>query len=142
MTDSLIPDDLVDAYKKTNYIVLSEGQGFTLRVDEYSSQLAELHTRHHVSTSAFMTACNPCSEIYTLEQNASRQNDLERDLMSLGCVIIPGIGQDPEQLRPGEPSFLALGVSRFDACELGKKYGQNAIVFSGLDAVPRLVLLR
>jgi len=34
-----------------------------------------------------------------------------------------------------------LGISREAACALGRKFGQNAIVFVDEDAIPRLEML-
>ena len=34
------------------------------------------------------------------------------------------------------------GIPKYDACLLGQKYDQNAIVYSGEDAIPSLILLR
>jgi hypothetical protein len=64
------------------------------------------------------------------------------DLEALGLESVAGIGRDNDDPREGEPSFLALGISRRAAESLGRKYRQNAIVFAGEEAVPRLVLLR
>ncbi len=136
---SSIPAELISAYQQTNYVVQLDGHDLVLRIDEYSGPLHELHTRYGARSSAFITACNPHSEIYTLEQNASRQNQLRTDLESLACVIISGIGQDLEGKWPGEPGFLAIGISSEDSVRLGNKYGQNAVVYSAEDAIPRLI---
>jgi hypothetical protein len=137
-----IPQDLITAYTRTNYIVKQEDIQFAIRINKYSGKLNELHHQHCATSSVFITACNPYSELYTKEQNALRQNDLEHDLKSIECVIIPGLGQDSEKEWPGEPSFLAICISEKDAQRLGRKHKQNAVVFSEEDAVPRLLLLR
>jgi hypothetical protein len=41
-----------------------------------------------------------------------------------------------------EASVLALGISLELGSQFGIKYGQNAIVWAGSDAIPKLVLLR
>jgi len=41
-----------------------------------------------------------------------------------------------------EKSFFALGVDLETAKNLGICYQQNAIVWAGADAVPKLILLR
>ena len=53
-----------------------------------------------------------------------------------------GFGEDGEGLWPGEPSFLALGVSLDTAKSLGVEFHQNAIVWASEDATPQLILLR
>ena len=37
---------------------------------------------------------------------------------------------------------LSLGISLELGSQIGTKYGQNAIVWAGSDAIPKLVLLR
>ena len=142
MTTSDIPQDLITAYTKTSFIVIQQDIQFVIRINEYSAKLNELHHRHGATSSVFITACNPYSELYTDEQNALRQNNLEHDLKSIECVIIPGLGQDSDKEWPVEPSFLAIGLSEKDAQRLGNKHNQNAVVFSEEDAIPRLLLLR
>ena len=43
---------------------------------------------------------------------------------------------------PGEPSYLVFGLKLEAAKTLGRALRQNAIVWSDVDAVPRLILLR
>ena len=63
-------------------------------------------------------------------------------LRSLGLPFFDGLGQHPSNGWQGEASFLALGATRDQACDLGTRFEQNAIVWAGADVVPRLVLLR
>ncbi|SHL69343.1 Protein of unknown function [Nitrosospira sp. Nsp11] len=56
--------------------------------------------------------------------------------------IIEGEGFDPCGKWPAEKSFLALGLDLKESSALGKEFGQNAIVWAGADAIPRLILLR
>jgi len=142
ITTSLIPESLITTYLNTNFTVLYGEERIILRIDDYSKPLNNLHARNGLNSSAYITACNPHSEIYTLEQNTARQIDLQNDLESLKCVILSGEGQDTEEKWAGEPSFLAIGIPKYDACLLGQKYDQNAIVYSGEDAIPSLILLR
>jgi hypothetical protein len=57
-------------------------------------------------------------------------------------VAIPGIGVHPTGEWRGEPSYLVPGLSREAAEELGRQFEQNALIWSGADAVPELLLLR
>lgn len=56
--------------------------------------------------------------------------------------IVEGEGRDPSEAWAGEKSFLALGLDLETSQVLGRKFGQNAIVWAGADAIPRLILLR
>jgi hypothetical protein len=130
---------LVAAYLATEYRVGTPE--FGLRIGKRSEELAAEHRVRGVGASAFVTACNPFSMELTDEQNAARHRDLCAELQSRGLAFIEGIGEPVGDWK-GEPSVLILGISREQASELGRRYEQNAIVWSGADAVPELVLLR
>jgi hypothetical protein len=67
---------------------------------------------------------------------------LKCELEALGATVFEGVGQGDDLAWPGEASYLALGLSRDQACLLGRKYQQNAIVWIGTNGTPELVLLR
>jgi Protein of unknown function (DUF3293) len=48
----------------------------------------------------------------------------------------------PSGAWPPELSFFALGISERAARDLGRRFDQDAVVWAGADAVPRLLLLR
>jgi hypothetical protein len=104
--------------------------------------LAALHRSLGVASSAFITAANPFSQRCNDNANARRQQALAQDVAQMGLVAIEAAGEHPSNGWPAEPSFLVPGLSLADARVLGEKYGQNAVVWSGVDGVPRLVLLR
>ena len=136
-----LPPGLVQAYRETHYRVLGD-DGFTLIIDAHSPELARAHRRHRVDSSAFLTACNPFSRSLSDDENIALQSVLAVALRSLGLPFIDGLGQHPSNGWQGEASFLALGVTRDQACDLGSRFEQNAIVWAGAYAVPQLVLLR
>ena len=67
---------------------------------------------------------------------------MEAELREAGWTLLHGIGLDPSGNWSGEPSVLALGISCERAQSIGRKYGQNAVVYVARDAVPRLLLIR
>lgn len=136
-----VPPALVAAYEITRYRVRYQ-PGFVLRIGRRSDALAKLLERRAIPSAAFMTAWNPWSRPRTLFANRKAQQDLLGDLRWLGCRVLPGFGAYPDRSGRGEPSLLVLGIREEDACDLGRRYSQNAIVFAERDAVPRLVLLR
>ncbi len=138
---SSLPAELIRAYAETEYHV-SGDPGFVLRIDAPSPELLALHARLGVTSSAFLTACNPHSQRLPPTENAARQADLRRAIGQLGLPALPGIGQHPRGDWAGEASWLVPGLSRTVAEALGERFGQNAIVWAGADAIPRLVLLR
>ena len=131
---------LVTAYRETEYQV-TEGEPFVLRVDELCPALLGLYRAKDVSCAAFITACNPFSRELPDADNAVRQTELAFELKRRSLSYLEGVGQHPSGDWPGEPSFLALGLALEAAKSLGKVYEQNAIIWCGADAVPKLVLL-
>ncbi len=140
-TISLIDLETLQAYKETDYRVL-DVVPMTLRVDAVCPELGLLHARYQASCSAFVTACNPLGRRAAAQVNVQRQDALLAELSRRKLVAIRGIGQHPTNKWPGEPSFLVLGMTRWAAQALGRQFEQNAIVWSGFDTVPELILLR
>jgi hypothetical protein len=140
-SESVIPKDLIQAYMETEFRVL-EGLPFTLRVGSASSELLVAHKRHRVECSAFLTACNPFSQELTDEANGERQKALAEELASRSLEYVDGVGQHPSNQWPGEPSYLVFGLTLEAAKTLGIRLEQNAIVWSGSDGTPQLILLR
>lgn len=142
MGKSLVPDPLVDAYRQTQFHVFADPAPFTLRIDERSLELAGLMAAQEVSFAAFLTAENPFSIATSAAENAVRQANLKADLDAIGALTLLGEGEGTDPAWPQEASWLAFGLTRDQACALGTKYGQNAIVCIGADAIPELVILR
>ncbi len=140
-SDSSIDPETVHAYQGTEYRVHGDAP-VILMIGVASPGLAALHNFHRVESSAFITACNPFSQAHDDTANVARQDALAAELRFRSLAFIEGVGQHPSNQWPGEASFLVLGVSREAAKALGTRFEQNAIVWTGLDAVPELVLLR
>ncbi len=139
---SVIDPKTIQAYLETDYHVHGDAP-MTLNVGVASPALADLHKASGVTTSAFITACNPFSQAFDDATNTQRQAALARELKSRGLTFIEGIGQHTTNKEwPGEPSFLVLNLSLEAAKALGVRHEQNAIIWCGADAVPQLILLR
>jgi Protein of unknown function (DUF3293) len=141
MQSSEIDLATIEAYHATHYTVLTP-EPFVLRVGEVSSRMADILANQKVSCAAFLTAWNPFSRRATEAENAVAQQTLLAELSAVGRRTIPGFGKDPSGLWPGEDSVLVLDLSFKQACNLGLKYSQNAILWVGPNACPELVLLR
>ncbi len=139
--NSLIPPDTIQAYRETDYCVPGD-LPLVLRINEYNKSLSALYKVNRANRCCYITACNPLGQIISDVENADRQSVLAADLESRGLIFFKGIGKHPFGEWPGEPSFLVLGIVLEAAKSLGNKYGQNAIVWCGSDAVPQLILLR
>lgn len=140
MAESTLPPDLIQAYRETHY--RAPALHLTLIVDQPNPDLDRAHRRHGVACSAFITACNPFSVRLTDAENADRQAGLAADLRARSLSFTDGIGQHPGNGWLGEPSFLVFGLELESAKVLCTGLEQNAFIWSGPDAVPRLILLR
>jgi len=138
---STVADELREAYRSTQFKVLEPAR-FTLRIGEPSRDLANLYREHDVSTAALLTAWNPFSEPTPQQENDRAQRKLERQLHMLAVAVVRGVGEDATGQWPGEPSVLALGISREAAISSGNEFRQNAIVWIGADRIPELVFLQ
>lgn len=132
--------DLLAAYRKTHYKVFAD-PAFTLYVGEHSPALAQRLNQAVQPTAAFISACNPHSQLLGSAENSLRQKALASTLASGGWEFLHGIGEDPAQQWPGEASFLVLGISQEKAEALAHQFGQNAILFCTAEAIPELVVL-
>lgn len=138
--DSTLPPGLIQAYRDTHYKV--PGLELTLFIDQFNPALDEAHRQHHADCSAFITACNPYSAELTTAENERRQRNLASMLLSRNLSFTDGIGQHPSNHWVGEPSFLVFGLTQEEAKTLCAKLEQNGFVWSGADAVPKLILLK
>ena len=129
------------AYTQTHYRVLAE-QPFALRIGRHSARLQSLHAAHHTDCSAFVTACNPYSQPWSMARNSAAHQALRTRLAQHGWTCLPGYGRHPAGRWPAERSLLVPGLGLAQAQALGTALRQNALVWAGADAVPRLVLLR
>ena len=138
---TVIDQNIVRAYRETDYQVQGKVP-ITLKIGISNPLLAILHKSHRVESSAFITACNPFSVPCVELTNVNRQSALASELKFRSLTFLDGIDKHPSNDWPAEPSYLVFGVSREAAKALGIRLEQNAIVWSGADAVPELVLLR
>ncbi len=134
---------LINAYRRTHYHVADQRQSFTMMIDQPCGALQECLRRFQVAEAAYVSAWNPRSEPTDTATNDRAQRALLAEIAMHGWVALQGEGIDPAGQWPPEPSVLVLGIPRARACELGRSYGQNAIVIVNTDdgAVPRLMLL-
>jgi hypothetical protein len=138
--ESIIDAATLQAFRETEYRVHSN-EPFILRVGEACSALAAAHKRHRVDCSAYITACNPFSQIFDDEANAERHAALGLEIAQRSLSSIKGIGQHPAS-HWKEASYLVFGLTLEAAKTLGTRLEQNAILWTGADAVPQLILLR
>lgn len=141
MPEAIISDELIEAYSATAFHVFASPVQFSISIGRHSPELESLFASLGKSSAAFITAENPFSEATSPEENSTNQERLRVDLAALGATTVEGEGRGQDPAWPPEASLLAIGITYEQACELGRKYRQNAIVWVGDNANPELVLL-
>jgi hypothetical protein len=136
-----IPYELIAAYKATDFTVL-QPRAFTLRIEQQCPELQVLYTEQGVASAGYLTAWNPFSKETSDDDNRKAQQELLRKLSLQGFPTLNAMGVDPCGDWPGEESVFVPGLSLDQAKLLGTEFGQNAVVWTGADAVPQLILLR
>jgi hypothetical protein len=128
---------LLAAYAATLWWVHLPGGSVPLRLGERFSALALLPC-------AIVTAYNPGSDLREAEWNRHADERLRALLLAEGITPIPTLatGTGPDADRWTEPGYLASGLPLPVAVEIGRRFGQNAIVWVAEDAAPVLVASR
>lgn len=133
---------LRSAYETTAYVVSPGADEFTLTVGRHSHELDCLLDDNGAATAAFITAHNPRSTLLTDEENRLANQRLLAEITNRGHTWLPGEGRGHDGTWPAEASLLILGICREDAVQLGREFGQNAIVFVERGKGAKLLLLR
>lgn len=139
-----LDEGLVQAYLHTHYRIHPSDttEGFTLRIGVASEALRALMSHFHRPSAVFITAYNPLGQALSDADNQVRHRLLAQELAQRSFPHWAGVGEGDAGDWPGEESFLALGLELAAAQRLGAAHEQNAVVWAGPDAVPKLVLLR
>lgn len=132
---------IVAAYRNADYVVLPGNSELVLRAGKASAELDALLAGHGATTAAFLTAANPHSEQRPAEENRAAAAELDRALADVHYSRFPAEGRDPAGHWPTEPGVLVLGIPRAAAEALGRRFGQNAILYIERGSPAELVLL-
>jgi len=143
LIQSAIAKNLIDSYCCTNYQIDTGSDVISLKIDQYSEPLAKfLIMSSGQSCAAIISADNPYSQRLSNEENLIAHESLRNFLRQHPYPMIESLNIDPTNLWPAEKSFFVLGLDLNTAKSLGQQFNQNAIVWIGSDAIPRLILLR
>lgn len=132
---------LVQSYMDTDYHVQADPP-FVLRIGEVNLPLAQLYSAQQTNCAAYLTACNPISQIIDGMENGERHAMLMNELKKRSLQLREGWGQDRWGRWPPESGCLVLALDLEAAKALGRRFDQNALVWCGPNVIPELVLLR
>ena len=133
---------LKPAYIATTFRIESPSGSIDIRIGQKQPKLDGLLLQLGVTEWAYVTAWNPGSRPTSRSENASAQDDLTRVVRDRGFTSYEGDGiPDTEGWAP-ERSIWIAGISRQEAAQIARDFGQNAIVIGTLGGVAELVWLR
>lgn len=136
-----IPHDRLRAYQLARYRIHGT-PAFNLRIAQCSDALLHLYPFRGCHSAALITAHNPGGQKQSRWKNQCAQRALIHQLDDLGLPQLPGSNFDRAHAWPPEPTRLVLGIPLPLAQEIGAQFQQDAILWAGADAIPRLILLR
>jgi Protein of unknown function (DUF3293) len=125
----MIHPDLLRAFQSTKFIVCGPQTEIVMRVGERCSELDQLLMASDATSCAFITAWNPGSVRVFETANRVKQNQLIQEVQNRGYAFLHGRGVGEGSGWAPEPSILIIGIARQTAKELGRLFGQIAIVF-------------
>lgn len=133
MAKDLQLEALWEAYRSTRFEADTPLGKMSIRVGQMHGEVDALLGRNGRKDWCFITAWNPGSEILSAKQNHERNRALKQELEALGRDrFFCGMGWPAEEGWQPEESFLVLGVGCKQAMELGRRHGQNAVVWGEL----------
>jgi len=133
---------LFEAFRNTTFVAFREAEKeIRIRVGEVCAQLEPLLESHAVDEWVFVTAYNPDGKPAPQEQNLRAQARLAEELDRHGLRVLAGEGRADVGTWPPEPSMLILGMPEPAARDLGRRYGQAAIVVGRRGRAARLLVL-
>ena len=139
---STIPAKLIIHYAAAHYRArIDTTEHITLLIGHYCTPLATLLHTYGSQSAVYITACNPLSQATPPGENQLANARLYERLFYYSSHVYPGESIDPAGEWPTEASYLALDLNPAAARKLGREFSQNAIVWVGADAIPRLILL-
>ena len=138
--DNRAPNALLEAYRCTTYRLAAPGGYIDIRIGRRHPRLDVLLSALSVTEWAFITAWNPGSNLGSTAQNTAAQVELERIVREGGHAFYPGEGIPDLAGWAPERSLWIAGVARAAAVELGRRFGQKAIVVGSSGASAELLL--
>jgi hypothetical protein len=121
--------ELIEAYRNAAFVVDGPDGEIVLRVGQTSQEIDNLLSTYGVAECAFVTAWNPRSVRLEVNQNSLRHSELIERVCQLGYHFFSGRGIGENKAWTPEESVLVLGIGQRLALDLGRSFGQNAIIF-------------
>ena len=126
-------------YRATTFRVETADDYIDIRIGQQHAKVDAVLSRLGAMEWAYVTAWNPGSRSMGADENALAQGELVRLIRDRRFEFYKGNGIPVENGWVPEQSIWIAGICRRDAGEVGRQFGQNAIVVGTLGGVAELV---
>jgi len=123
-----ISEALIRAYHATTYRADLPGGAVHIRIGSKHPQLDAWLTTAGYTHWAFITASNPASQAYSAPINLQRHDALIEALTDGGYRFFSGSGVQADTDWEAEQSVFVAGLDAHAARQIGRRFGQHAIV--------------
>lgn len=129
----------IDAYRRTDFIVLHAGDEIAVRLEETSAALDRLLAELGAATGIFITGWNPYSVLTAPELNHAANARMAALFAERGIRALPHVGR----AHSGdwtEDGFFALDLDPTEALAIARAFDQIAVVHIALGGLAQLLL--
>lgn len=127
--------ELEQHYSDTTYTVFVVNKKHDIKIGE-TVPIVINELLKKANTAVILTAWNPRSQPFSLQENKSRNNYLRVSLMKNNFSIFEALGEGKDESGsewPAEESFFIPGIAKEEVENLAIEYGQNAYVWLEYD---------
>ena len=132
--------ELLTAYRNTDFTIYAPDGELVMRCEQESDAIDGLVRTFGKTNCAFITAQNPGSVKLGIFENAQRHRDLLHEVKRIGHPHFPGRGVGRDSNWDPEEGVFIVGIPKGEAQELGRAFGQIAIVVKELGCQAELIL--
>lgn len=135
---ALTPEGIEPSFNATSYIVHLGNENIVLRIGEYNQRLDTLLEEANQQTWAWITAANPGAQQVSEKVNAARFREM---LALVSHQKLKYLAADAVPDSPGwpiEPGLFIFGIPLESALDIGRQFGQLAILAGSKNRVPQL----
>jgi hypothetical protein len=130
---------LEDVYNATTFRVETPDGHTDIRIGTKHPRIDALLSQQKETEWAYITAWNPGSRPLPADQNALAHDNLLQLIRDRGFACYEGDGIPDKEGWAPEGSVWIAGISRHEAAEIGRQFGQNAIAVGHLGEVAELL---
>jgi len=121
---------LLAAYMSTQYwIGWPDENGSFVTIGSTESAFINFLHQENIGNFVIITASNPFSQMLEEKENEARNVALLRDLQGCTTLLLPARNITHDGSWPVEHGFCAAGIWEAVAMGLGRRFGQNAVVW-------------